>query len=692
MRSKITLFCLLIVLSFGSKAQTYVTIPDTNFVSYLQTNFSACMSGNQMDTSCPSIQSAGYLVVSFLNIYDLTGLEYFSNITYLDCSYNILTSLPVLPGQLQALDCGNNLLTSLPPLPNALCSLYCNNNQLTSLPTLPPNSIDPYGYGFSLDCGDNQLTALPELPQMLSTLVCDNNNITCFPTLPNNAYYYEFSGNPFTCLPNHTPAMNATLLAYPICIDGDTVNNPDNCQESNGILGIAYRDVNSNCMMESTDTAINNIPFKIYDSSNNLLGSTYSFSNGTYHFIQPSGTYRVELDTTGRPFTTNCFYPGVDTMVVVPSGNPLVNGVNFDIACKTGFDIGVQSVYRNGIVFPGQNHTLHVMAGDMIQWFGLNCAAGVSGQVEVTVTGPATYVGPVAGSMVPVVAGNVFTYAISDFGAINNSQAFSILLNTNTAAVAGDQMCITVVVTPTSGDNNASNNTTTYCYPVVNSYDPNMKEVYPVDVEPGFEDWFTYTIHFQNTGTAAAINIRLEDTLDANLDFSTFQVINYSHFNTASLINNALAFYFPNIQLPDSTSDLEGSKGFVQYRIKPLAGLVTGTTIENTANIYFDYNPAVVTNTTVNEFVSALAVNENKPGKLNVYPNPGTGKYVIELSDGSGNSGFNIEVYNLIGELVLSTRSTSDHTSVDLSAQPDGIYFVKVNGSKRSFNQRIVKQ
>jgi uncharacterized repeat protein (TIGR01451 family) len=105
-----------------------------------------------------------------------------------------------------------------------------------------------------------------------------------------------------------------------------------------------------------------------------------------------------------------------------------------------------------------------------------------------------------------------------------------------------------------------------------------MKEVYPVNVVPGFDDYFTYTIHFQNTGTAPAFNIRLLDTLDANLDLETFQILNYSHYQTANVRNNVLTFHFPNIQLPDSTSNPEGSKGYVQYRIKPKANLALGNT------------------------------------------------------------------------------------------------------------------
>jgi hypothetical protein len=50
--------------------------------------------------------------------------------------------------------------------------------------------------------------------------------------------------------------------------------------------------------------------------------------------------------------------------------------------------------------------------------------------------------------------------------------------------------------------------------------------------------------------------------------------------------------------LPDSTTNAEESQGFLSYRIAIAQPLETGTEINNTASIYFDNNPAVVTNTT----------------------------------------------------------------------------------------------
>jgi hypothetical protein len=138
-------------------------------------------------------------------------------------------------------------------------------------------------------------------------------------------------------------------------------------------------------------------------------------------------------------------------------------------------------------------------------------------------------------------------------------------------------------------------------------------------------------------------------------------------------MNGILDFKFPNIMLPDSASNPAGSQGFVQYRIKPKANLPLGTQIENTAHIYFDFNPAVVTNTTVNNFTNTVgntSISENK--KLSVYPNPSAGIFSLSASA-------NIEVYNLIGDVILTENNA---ISIDLTAAPKGMYFVKLNGGK----------
>jgi uncharacterized repeat protein (TIGR01451 family) len=275
----------------------------------------------------------------------------------------------------------------------------------------------------------------------------------------------------------------------------------------------------------------------------------------------------VTVDTSNVPFTVNCSTPGIDSAVVINPGS-IIGNVNFDIDCKAGFDIGVQSVSRNGVAFPGEKHRLNIVAGDMSNWYNLNCAAGVSGQLEITVTGNVSFFEVPIGALYPTIVGNVYTYNIADFGTVNFQTDFSLVFETDTTAQAGDQICVNITVNPSNGDNDSTNNLFNYCYEVVNSYDPNMKEVYPVEVNPGYDGWFTYTIHFQNTGNAPAINIKLKDTLDINLDLSTFQALNYSHANTFQLNENLLSIRFQGIMLPDSTTDFDGSQGFFSIPYK----------------------------------------------------------------------------------------------------------------------------
>ena len=208
--NKLMLFFLLIIFCFGIKAQTYVTIPDANFAAWLNANYPSCMSGNQMDITCAGITGEDSLSVLSQNISDLTGIEYFTGLIYLNCSdnpltgpglptlppnliklycyINQLTSLPALPANLLVLYCTDNFLTGLPTLPSTLTGLYCSANQLTSLPVLP-NSLK------YLLCGDNQLNNLPAFPPTLLYLYCQNNLLTTLPSLPDYLSYFDCRNN-----------------------------------------------------------------------------------------------------------------------------------------------------------------------------------------------------------------------------------------------------------------------------------------------------------------------------------------------------------------------------------------------------------------------------------------------------------------------------------------------------------------
>ncbi|MDH4471178.1 MAG: T9SS type A sorting domain-containing protein [Fluviicola sp.] len=138
------------------------------------------------------------------------------------------------------------------------------------------------------------------------------------------------------------------------------------------------------------------------------------------------------------------------------------------------------------------------------------------------------------------------------------------------------------------------------------AYDPNDKTAEPSGIGPeGFipvgSDWLEYTIRFQNTGNDTAVNIVILDELDADLDVTTFTPLSFS-FPPEVVINSEglVSFSFQAIYLPDSNVNEPASHGFIRYRIRLKDNLAINTQITNTARIYFDVNPAIITNTALN--------------------------------------------------------------------------------------------
>jgi uncharacterized repeat protein (TIGR01451 family) len=151
----------------------------------------------------------------------------------------------------------------------------------------------------------------------------------------------------------------------------------------------------------------------------------------------------------------------------------------------------------------------------------------------------------------------------------------------------------------------------TDCLPIVDSFDPNDKQVSPIGftennyVRPGTE--LEYTIRFQNTGTAEAVNIVVIDTLSTDLDMTRFQMMSVSHPYKLAVSGKGrpiLTWTFTNINLPDSTTNEPESHGYIKFKIKPNEGIAEGTIIENFADIYFDFNEPVRTNTTVSNITN----------------------------------------------------------------------------------------
>ncbi len=89
---------------------------------------------------------------------------------------------------------------------------------------------------------------------------------------------------------------------------------------------------------------------------------------------------------------------------------------------------------------------------------------------------------------------------------------------------------------------------------------------------------------------------------------------------------------------------------------------------------------------------STVAVYENEQsGGIDFYPNPSTGKFIVSQSNSTITS--EIEIYNIVGELIYKTNTTTPQTTIDLSGQPKGIYFVRTTDNKKNMtNKKITIQ
>ncbi|MEL6720479.1 MAG: T9SS type A sorting domain-containing protein, partial [Bacteroidota bacterium] len=176
--------------------------------------------------------------------------------------------------------------------------------------------------------------------------------------------------------------------------------------------------------------------------------------------------------------------------------------------------------------------------------------------------------------------------------------------------------------------------TSIHCEENRGAYDPNDKQVFPrgvgalgqIEQNVNLE----YKIRFQNTGTDTAFTVVILDTLDTRLDVSSVQAGASSHPYVFEIIDDrVLRFQFNDILLPDSTTNLAASQGFVQFRVAQEVDVPLGETILNNAAIYFDFNDPIITNQVSNfvgkDFLQIISSTANEPipnFKVQVSPNP----------------------------------------------------------------------
>ncbi len=624
----------------------------------------------------------------------------------LSVSMASLTTLPALPSGLQNLTVTNTQITTLPALPDSLTHIYVRDNRITSLPPLPPSL-------WLLYCSNNQLTTLPALPKALRILYVADNLLTSVPALPDEFTELDVTGNPnlhclprlttitslsfddanITCVPNfgNVSISSPMLNTKPICNPA----NPNSCPALVSVGGIVYRDYDNTCLQQNSTDALMDVKVNLLQNGT-LVQQVHTSFAGNYTFEADTGTYTITVDTTGIPFDVVCPANRFDSVHVIYY-DTTVHAHNFGMHCKPGCDAGIYDLIIGADARPASITTVYLQIMEMATLYGQSCRdSAVGGEVVVTLSGPVTYIGPEVMRLTPVVNGNVLTYTIDDWATVPQN-ACDFVIQVDTTAQQGQQVCVDVQITPTLTDNNLTNNYMSFCEPVVNSFDPNDKRVLPegnIDTADT-NKWLTYKIRFQNTGNASAQNISITDTLHAWLDVETFEVINYSYAPSVTIAGNAVRFNFPFINLPDSNSNEPGSHGYVEYKVKIKDTAPVGTVITNTAFIYFDFNAPVVTNTTTNTITitqpTGISSIKNSTATMLTYPNPANDVVMINLSDNL--TGGTLTLSDVTGRSLNTITVTSNHNQLNTGALASGVYLVTaVKGGVRVVQRLVVSK
>lgn len=643
-------------------------------------------------TSLPTIpNSISNLDCSYNQITALPPLGNATYLDYLTCDYNLLTSLPTLPVNLFAFKANHNLLTSLPFFPGSVINqvranqittiagwpsggisiFECDSNLLTTLPVFPYAA----NYG-DMSFSSNLLTYIPPLPAYVSTLNIDNNPISCLPQIF-NLQDLSWNNTQIACLPNACSIVNATpsINSLPIC------NPLSGCDFFYNVYGKVYLDNNSNCQLNINDVPLVDIPI-ILDSAGAFSQLMTTTVSGKYSFDTNFGNHTTKLGT--NYFDIVCPPSGVNTFSITASDS-IAENTDFAVHCPSNYDLIAQSLCFLEPVKPGSTETIFINAGEGSTFFGASCF-NIGGNVKLVLSGPASYLSPTAGALTPTsINGDSIEWSVADFTAIDPKTAFNIIVSIDTNAFIGDSVCLDLSLSPFQ-DKDSTNNTSTSCFPVVSSFDPNEKFMIPSGAVDSSQQWFTFTIFFQNTGTAQAEDIYILDSLSDKLDASTFTYLASSHDVTTQLLpGNVLRFNYANINLPDSNANEPLSHGYVQFKVKRKQGLPIGTIISNTSYIYFDFNPAIVTNTVSATLTIPSALHELVNSSFNVFPNPTSGIVSVYFN----NEIKFVQVFNLLGEQVLEKEvsANANYAQLNLNFLPKGVYIIKAG----NINKRIIK-
>lgn len=478
----------------------------------------------------------------------------------------------------------------------------------------------------------------------------------CIPTLPLNNYggtvvnAYYINGK-----------AGGTYCGYNFGINCNIVH----------ICGTVFFDANNNGIQDSTEAGIPNVHLLIVDS-NGTVHNAYTNQYGDYCETLPAGLYTITVATNYPPGAVSPAYIPVDAT----TGGVVYGNNNFAVYIPAGeCDLSVNLTPRS-CVSPGFPALYSIeVCND-----GTNSTGGtVNMYYDESLTFDSAYPAPVSQ--------NSSTFTVSwPVNSLTPGQCayYWVAFRAATSLTIGQPVLdIATVNTTACTDINLANNVDTVTQIVKGSWDPNNKQVNPAgEGSEGLinnSEELTYSINFQNTGTAPAVNVIVQDAIPTFLDMTTFRMVSSNPpFTSMQFNGNQVTWKFSDVLLPDSAADETNSHGYVSFAATPVAGLPQGTQIMNAGNVFFDYNAGVTTQNTLNTIDYALAVKDLPDNNITItlQPNPFS-DYTIVKIDGAVAS-YELRVYDMLGNLVNDQFTENNIFRIERGSMAAGMYMYQV--------------
>ncbi len=559
---------------------------------------------------------------------------------------------------------------------------------------------------------DNGETPIANAPISINGTVVYSNangiyNIS-YPGTVNNTFALTMNSNWLTqhgyVILNNNGNNVTNILGAP-CNSGipiTTVNYPLSCggtvSPTMCYSGFVFCDSNGNGVMNPNEAPLAGAPVILYNNSaTNSSITVYTDSTGYFIYCGQYSTSTYLIATISQSWLTyNGYNPtiGVITLVASTSGATSTGYIAINCGGTTTTCADLWTTVTPWIGYY-QNSTAYVK----VNWG--NYGPGAAGTYTLTMSFPAgVTVNTSTIANGGTVSGNTITWNLTSASSFFSNYDV-ITFNVPSGLASGTAHYFTSTIAPTTGtDCSTVNNAGNLLQLVGNSYDPNDKIVdrpastiqtmgVPVSsLNSSTQETLTYTIRFQNTGTAPAQNIYIIDTLDADLDWTSLTLVEATHnMQIINLGNGVMRFEFPSIWLADSTTNEPESHGHLVYRITENAAATVGTEIENTAYIYFDWNDPIITNTTYNINVIGMdGVSENNELNVHVFPNPASESVTISCE-----GDFDYQLVDLSGR-IISSGSATDSESISVSNAAAGIYQLNVQSNNGNSSLKVMKQ